>query len=181
MTPIQLLSLIALPGSPNCCLHQHLKDLFARHGRFGSVTGTSTDSLVWPEGMGCYVVRRKGTRCHEGILYIGKCGKVIPDPSGCRPNGSTFSQRVYRWTPYCFQRMGEWSDHFEFGPTFKKDHKLVPVEQRYANRVRMSDIQIDCFITTGNEQFTSPALIETLLLQNHLAVHKSLPPANQEL
>lgn len=181
MTTIPLRSVLALPGSPNCCLHQHLEDLFARHGRFGIVTGTSTGSLVWPEGMGCYVVRRKGTRCHEGVLYIGKCGKVIPGPSGWTSNRSTFRKRVYRYTPYIFQKVGAWADHFEFGPTFKKDHRLVPVEQRYASREQMCDIQIDCFITTGNEQFTSPALIETLLLQNHLAVHGSLPPANQEL
>ena len=44
----------------------------------------------------------------------------------------------------------------------------------------ISEIQIDCFITTGNEKETAPALIETLLLQNHFAMTGKLPPAKQE-
>jgi hypothetical protein len=127
------------------------------------------------------VVRIKGTRCHEGVLYIGKCGKVKHAAAGWMVNGGQFKNRVNRWTPYCFQKAGQWANHFEYDPIFTKDPKSGPLHVSYKNHVPLSDIQIDCFITSENEKNTSSALIETLLLQNHLAVHHLLPPANQEL
>ncbi len=127
------------------------------------------------------MVRFKATRFHEGVLYIGKCGKVKHTAAGWEVNGGQFKGRANRWTPYCFQKAGPWADHFEYDPNFAKDPESVPLHGRYKNHVPLSEMQIDCFITTGNEENTSPALIETLLLQNHLSVHNLLPPANQEL
>lgn len=181
MTNIPLHSVFPSSGSTYCCAHQHLEDVFARHGRLQVVAGNFMKDLVWPKGSGAYVVRMKGTRCHDGVLYIGKCGKVKHTAGGWKVNGGEFKSRVYRWTPYCFQKAGPWADHFEYDPNFTKDPESVDLQGRYKNRVPLSDIQIDCFITTGNEENTSPALIEALLLQNHLAVHHLLPSANQEL
>lgn len=180
MPNIPLSSIFQTSSSTHYCAHHHLEDLFALHGRFRVVVGDSVKSLVWPKGSGVYVVRIKETRNHNGVLYIGKCGKVKNTQGSWSVNGGEFQSRVRRWTPYCFQKVGQWADHFEYGPNFTKNHESVDLSERYKYRVALSEIQIDCFITSDNEENTSPALIECLLLQNYLAVHHSLPPANQE-
>ena len=181
MTKISFSSIFSTLNSTHCCAHKNLEDLFARNGRLHTVIGTSVKGLAWPKGSGVYVVRIKETRHHDGVLYIGKCGKVKNTAERWNVNSSEFQSRVYRWTPYCFQKVGPWADHFEYGPNFAKSPESLELQARYKNRVALSGIQIDCFITSDNEENTSPALIECLLLQNYLAVYHLLPPANQEL
>ena len=54
-------------------------------------------------------------------------------------------------------------------------------EPRYDVHIPSSEIEVECFVLSGWEQQLSPALLETLLIQDHLKSHGDLPVANNEL
>jgi hypothetical protein len=135
----------------------------------------------WPKGSGVYVVRYKQTTSLNGIIYIGKCGKIKQSGDKCVKNKSTFSDRILRWTPYCFQNSGKWENCFEFIPNFGSNKKLIGFDEMYQKRIPLKDIDIDCFLTNDIEDNISPTLLETIMLQYYFKEKAALPPANREL
>lgn len=172
-----------LAGLPPAQHYAAVKDMFLRNNRFVSITGETVALLKdvpWPPGSGVYVVRDLPE--DGNILYIGKTGKLTGiDGARAGVNGGALIQRLQRWTPYCFQTAGPFSDHFEYGPKYGVNViREKPYPDRYRFHVQLKQIAIDCFSTAGIEQQLSPAFLEALLLQDHVSRQGRLPTGNQE-
>ena len=171
----------AWPTTPS---YAAIKGHFQAAGRLQTITGSSAwTASQWPNVPGVYLVWRRVASNPRQLLYIGKTGKFVRD--GNEPvhfNGGTLRSRLQRWTPYCFQRQGPYAQSFEYGPNFSVNVlPNQPYADRYRHRVPAAEIEVECFLLEGWGNHLSPALLESLLLQDHLLNHGDLPPANNEL
>jgi hypothetical protein len=164
-----------------------LSAFFKQQDRFRTLHADTTRALKdlpWPKESGVYVIRKRGCDSLEDIIYVGKTGKIMNDKTGTEVccGGGKLSARFQRWTPYCFQAEGNYIDHFEFGPNYAVNQlKKQPFEGRYRQRYPISEITVECLITGGIEMQISPALLESLILNEITAKTDRLPLANQEL
>jgi hypothetical protein len=157
---------------------------FLELGRFKEVEGAATlNKTSWPKGKGVYIVWESPKSIPDSLVYVGSTGKFKQkETSELKLNDGCLSKRPERWHPYCFQSQGLNAGHFEYDPMFgvnvikKKDHK-----ERYRRQIPLASIKVGCFELSGIERHVSPALLEALILQNHVAIHNRLPPANNQL
>jgi hypothetical protein len=162
------------------CLQSHFEGL----KRFQEIQGPYTlNKKLWPKGTGVYVVWKSSESDPDSIVYVGSTGKFKQKETfEPKLNGGCLSKRPGRSHPYCFQSQGLNSGFFEYDPMFrvnvikKKDHK-----ERYRCKIPLARIKVGCFDLSGIERHISPALLEALILQNHVAIHNRLPPANNQL
>lgn len=171
--------------SPNQVFEQ-VTSAFVSANRFHRIAADSFEKLKkepWPKSNGAYVVRRAGSEGMDGVLYIGKTGKLQPtNEGGVIANSGKLIGRLSRWTPYCFQSEGPFANHFEYGPNYGVNEiPKQPHADRYRHHISLAQVWTDCFATSGIEQEVSPAFLETLLLQAYVCGKAALPPANQEL
>jgi hypothetical protein len=161
-----------------------IKADFQKAGRLQTLNGNSAwTASQWPNVPGVYLVWHRLAPNHRQLLYIGKTGKFLRDGDEVvQFNGGTLKSRLQRWTPYCFQRQGPHAQSFEYGPNFSVNVlPNQPHEDRYRHRVPAAEIEVECFLLGDWTKQLSPALLESLLLQEHLMNHDDLPPANNEL
>lgn len=161
-----------------------MKAHFQAAGRLKTLNGNSAwTASQWPNVPGVYLVWHRLAPNHRQLLYIGKTGKFLRDGDEVAHfNGGTLKSRLQRWTPYCFQRQGPHAQSFEYGPNFSVNVlPNQPHEDRYRHRVPAAEIEVECFLLGDWTKQLSPALLESLLLQEHLMNHDDLPPANNEL
>ena len=163
--------------------YQSIVDFFTRANRFLRIAAETQIqvSLLWPDGVGVYVVRLKDPDSRWGsVLYVGMTGKIKKNRLGqLVAGGSGFQGRKERYTPYCYTSVGRYADHFEFGPNASGDAVLeLNLEERYQDRHPLNDIVTDCFILTGVETHIAPSFLEALLLQTFISQQRSLPPGN---
>ena len=175
-----------LGASNKSDVHSNVEQLFLAKHRLVSIEGGSFEDFNkknWPKGSGVYVIRQRGCHALGDILYIGKTGKLKSTEHGAiKMNSGSLKQRLQRWTPYCFQSQGCYKDHFEYGPNFSVNLlKKQPMEDRYRERMPLREVEVVCFSTAGIELQISPALLESLLLNNYVVNEGRLPPVNQEL
>ena len=160
-----------------------LRDYFAQANRYKRVvvnTVAAFKHVSLLDGPGVYIVSELKDDHTERLLYIGKAGKWVRDDNQrLMLNDGVLSLRTDRWTPYAYQKEGKWAEHFEYGPNFT-GKKPLPNPDNYRHQVPLSKIVTHCFLLAGVEKETSPALLESLLLQHFLLTHGDLPPANQE-
>ena len=171
----------AWPTTPS---YAAIKAHFQAAGRLQTITGSSAwTASQWPNVPGVYLVWHRVDPNPRQLLYIGKTGKFVRDEDATvHFNGGTLRSRLQRWTPYCFQRQGPYAQNFEYGPNFGVNVlPNQPFEDRYRHRVPAAEIEVECLLLEGWGNHLSPALLECLLLQDHLLNHGDLPPANNEL
>lgn len=156
------------------------KNAFDQRNRFQQCHGVAGN---WPKSSGVYCIwqiKGDGETGRE-LLYIGMAGKIKRHTShvGIANPGKQFPRREARWTPYYFDRSSS-PGCFWWGP--KESMPKPPKENLqhfYHHSVPLNEIEIDCFICTGN--CPSPRVLETLLLQSYCDHHNDLPAANNEL
>jgi|GEM_PF-1338738 len=164
--------------------YNNLKNQFEDLSRFREVAGLNTlDRDSWPKGAGVYVVWQRMENGTDMMLYVGLAGRIVNDgEGGINVNAGCLAGRLARWHPYCFQMQDIYQNHFEYGPQFSVGAiRIQPFPQRYRHHVPLDRIKVDCFLLSEIEARVSPALIESLILQNHVALNGSLPPANNQL
>jgi hypothetical protein len=164
--------------------YEAIKGYFQSVDRYRVLTDSQAWSRQqWPQGPGVYCIWRTPSNGPRQLLYIGKAGKF--KRTGDAPvqlNDGCLASRLQRWTPYCFQSQGRYAAHFEYGPNGSVNEiPKMDYEARYREHIPASEIQVECFVLSGWEQQLSPALLETLLMQDYLQSHGDLPVANNEL
>jgi ribosomal protein S18 acetylase RimI-like enzyme len=160
-----------------------IKAQFHAAGRLQTITGSSAwTASQWPNVPGVYLVWHRVDPNPRQLLYIGKTGKFVREvDEPVHFNGGTLRSRLHRWTPYCFQRQGPYAQSFEYGPNFSVNVlPNQPYEDRYRHRVPAAEIEVECLLLEGWGNHLSPALLESMLLQDHMLNHGDLPPANNE-
>jgi hypothetical protein len=172
--------------SRGLAFHEKIIGCFREKGRHTEIAAQTYDELrsaPWPAGSGAYIVSMRSDESMNGILYIGKTGKLKGSSNGDISMGSgSLRGRLHRWTPYCFQKEGPFASCFEYGPNFSVNElKKQEYAERYQKRVPFSELKIECLSTSGIEKQVAPALVEGLLLANFVASLGRLPLANQEL
>jgi hypothetical protein len=134
-------------------------------------------------GPGVYVVYHN-VEDPAKVLYIGKSGKWRrpPEDGSVVMNNGRLADRTERWTPYVYQKVGDYANHFEYGPNFPSNGEKPPTNPaNYRKHVPLAEIVTHCFLLAGMEREVSPAFLETLLMQIFLQANGDLPPANREL
>jgi hypothetical protein len=159
--------------------YNELEVVMTADHRFVSLVGVNAwNSVIWPNSPGVYAVWKIQGNSKKELLYVGLCGKHY---SNGEINGGILPARLTRWHPYCFQTAGPFINHFEYEPLANVNQLLrLPYADRYAQHIPASEIIVDCFKLVGLTHRIAPVLLESLILQNHLSLNGSLPPANNQ-
>ncbi len=168
---------------PSAIPYEAIKGYFQSVGRYRVLAGSQAWNLQqWPQGPGVYCIWRTPSNGPRQLLYIGKAGKFKrTGDATVQLNDGCLTSRLQRWTPYCFQTQGPYAEQFEYGPNGSVNEiPQMDHEARYREHIQSSEIQVECFVLSAWEQQLSPALLETLLIQDHLKTHGDLPVANNE-
>jgi hypothetical protein len=179
-----LLALLGKNGKAPCGSFQKFYDslanVFKQRNRIISCSGVDRK---WPKASGVYCIWRNKTRDDAGreLLYVGIAGKIKRHDNlvGIANAQKQFPQREARWTPYLFDRSSS-PGYYWWGPKHSMPrHPKRNFNTHYKKKVLLNEIEIDCFICTGN--CLSPRAIESLILQAFYEYCADLPPANNEL
>lgn len=138
----------------------------------------------WPKGVGVYAVWEESKEPYKNLIYIGMTGKLKRLANGqikLADSEDGFSKRSLRYHPYSFTQKGPFKNYFEYGPKHSlKDIQKVPHKNRYASRIPLKDIRVDCFQIPERLKL-APSLLEVLLLQCYFTSCNSLPIGNNQL
>lgn len=161
-------------------LYFKLSDFFKKHRRFFEFENfQALQTCQDLNSPGVYVVRKRISE----TIYVGMAGKIKRDSQQNLANGGTIYTRITQSSlPYAFEIQDNQSVLFRFSPNYSRaELKKHPIEERYAESFRMSELLIHCFVLKDELDEISATLLEAIILQNHFKLHGDLPVANNQL
>lgn len=149
-------------------------ELFQKSKKLAVIEGGSYEEFKsgpWPSSPGVYLIYQSE---FLNPVYIGMTGKLKRGRNNILEyNSGKLKHRFLRWTPYKFQKEGEFQDHLQCIPTKKEIGD-------YVYNFPLSTIRVYCLSMDGMEYTLSPSFLEAILLQHFVEVQKALPLVNQE-
>jgi hypothetical protein len=176
--------LFEIVSNKNHSMIDSVEEYFRSRNCLSSIKGENSEAFsakYWPKAPGVYIIRLNLSR---NILYIGMTGKIKGRDAGdLQMSGGKLSHRVTRWTPYVFQKCGEFKDYWECGPTFEASNYAPPKTKsdNYRHHYPMREIEVICIDLSENWRIISPTFLEAFLLQSFIQENKTLPLGNQEI